>query len=179
MKYWKEFDNDFKFNIEGKSTKLCQDIFTFDIETTSIISLDGQMLSASLYQELDKESQERAEFLAFPYIWQLGINDNIFYGRTFEELREFLLLLDTLTKGAKKIMFVHNLSFEFQFLYSNFDFTNVLARKSRHVMKCNFVDFNFELRCTYLMSNVALKILAKTYKLPVRKLERRFRLLSN
>ena len=68
-------------------------------------------------------------------------------------------------------MFVHNLSFEFQFLYSYFDFTNVLARKTRHVMKCNFVDYNIELRCTYLMSNVALKILAKTYKLPVKKLE--------
>ena len=71
MRYWKEFDNDFKFNITGKSQKLCEDIFTFDIETSSILNLDGQMLSASIYQDLSKESQERVEFLAFPYIWQL------------------------------------------------------------------------------------------------------------
>lgn len=71
MRYWKEFDNDFKFNITGKSQKLCEDIFTFDIETSSILNLDGQTLSASIYQDLSKESQERVEFLAFPYIWQL------------------------------------------------------------------------------------------------------------
>ena len=63
------------------------------------------------------------------------------------------------------------MSFEFQFLISHFNITDVLARKSRHVMKCRFSDFNFELLCTYMMSNVALKILAKTYKLPVKKLE--------
>ena len=167
MKYWKEFKESYKFNITKKS---CNDIFTFDIETSSILNLNGSFLSASEYQNLSKESQEQCEFLAFPYIWQLGINENIFYGRTFEELEEFLKLIDKLTSGIKKIIFVHNLSFEFQFLISHFNITDVLARKTRHVMKCSFVDFNFELRCTYMMSNVALKILAKTYKLPVQKL---------
>ena len=170
MKYWKEFKKDFEFNITGKAKKLCQDIFTFDIETTSILNLNDSFLSASEYQNLSKESQEQCEFLAFPYIWQLGINDHVFFGRTFDELKIFLNLIDTLTKGAKKIIFVHNLSFEFQFLISHFNITDVLARKARHVMKCSIPDYNIELRCTYLMSNVALKILAKTYKLPVQKL---------
>ena len=170
MKLWKEFKN-YNFNIKGKSKKLCLDIFTFDIETTSLLKINSSYLSASEYQNLSKESQEQAEFLAFPYIWQFGINDQIYYGRTFEELKKFFDLIDKLTKGARKICFVHNLSFEFQFLCSNFNVTDVLARKTRHVMKCNLNDYNFELRCTYLMSNVALKILAKTYKLPVQKLD--------
>ena len=170
MKLWKEFKN-YNFNIKGKSKKLCLDVFTFDIETTSLLKINSSYLSASEYQNLSKESQEQAEFLAFPYIWQFGINDQIYYGRTFEELKKFLDLIDKLTKGARKICFVHNLSFEFQFLCSNFNVTDVLARKTRHVMKCNLIDYNFELRCTYLMSNVALKILAKTYKLPVQKLD--------
>ena len=179
MKFWKDFDKSFKFNIEGKSKKMCYDIFTFDIETSSILDLDGAKLSAAEYQKLPKESQERSTFLAFPYIWQFSINENVYYGRTFKELGEFLELIDKLTNYIRKIIFVHNLSFEFQFLYSNFNMTDVLARKTRHVMKCSFVDYNFELRCTYMMSNVALKILAKTYRLPVKKLERRFRLFNN
>lgn len=170
MKLWKEFKS-YEFNIEGKTKKICQDIFTFDIETTSLLKINGSYLSASEYQKLDKESQELSEFLAFPYIWQLGINDIVYYGRTFEELKKFLEIIDRETENAKKIIFVHNLSFEFQFLISYFNITDVLARKTRHVMKCSLVDYNFEFRCTYLMSNVALKILAKTYKLPVKKLE--------
>ena len=170
MKYYRDIDKSYKFNIEGKTKKICLDIFTFDIETSSVLNLDGSYISASEYQNLSKESQERVEFLAFPYIWQFSINDIVYYGRTFDELKEFLELLDKLTDYAKKIIFVHNLSFEFQFLMSNFNITDVLARKTRHVMKCTLVDYNYELRCTYMMSNVALKILAKTYKLPVQKL---------
>lgn len=170
MKFWKEFKG-YNFNIQGKSKKLCQDIFTFDIETTNILSLDGSFLPASKYQDLDEKSQELCEFLAFPYIWQFGINDEIYFGRTFDELDEFLKLIDKLTNNVRKIIFVHNLSFEFQFIYSHFNITDVFARKSRHVIKCKLLDYNFELRCTYVMSNVALKILAKTYRLPVQKLD--------
>lgn len=166
MLCWKDF-KDYNFKIEKK---VCQDIFTFDIETTSVLKLDESFLSASIYQNLDKEKQDRCEFFAFPYIWQFGINENIYYGRTFEELKNFLEIIDNKTKRKRKIIFVHNLSFEFQFLISYFNFTDVLARKSRHVMKCNMIDYNFEFRCSYMMSNVALKILANTYKLPVKKL---------
>ena len=171
MIYWKYFNKNFEFNIEGKKRgkKVCNDIFTLDIETTSIIKLDDKFLSASIYQDLEKESQEKAEFLAFPYIWQFSINDVVYYGRKIEELKDFLLLIDSLCPELK-IIFVHNLSFEFQFLYPFLNFQNVLARKSRHVMKADILNMNFELRCTYMMSNVALKILADTYKLPVKKL---------
>lgn len=170
MKYWKEFDESFNFNIIGKQKKLCEDIFTFDIETSNILKLNGSFLPASIYQDLDEKSQEQCEFLAFPYIWQLSVNETVYYGRTFDELEIFLTKLDNLTNGARKILFVHNLSFEFQFLCSRFNMTDVLARKTRHVMKCKLADFNFEMRCTYMMSNVALKILADTYRLPVKKL---------
>ena len=70
MKFWKDFDKDFNFNLEGKRKKICNDIFTFDIETTSILKLNESYLSASEYQNLPEESQELTEFLAFPYIWQ-------------------------------------------------------------------------------------------------------------
>lgn len=65
--------NDFKganFIVEGKRKKICQNVFTFDIETTSILKFGDKIISASEYQNLSKESQEQCEFLAFMYIWQ-------------------------------------------------------------------------------------------------------------
>ena len=34
-------------------------------------------------------------------------------------------------------------------------------------MRCFFEDYNIELRCTYMMSNCALKYLPKIFNLPV------------
>ena len=89
------------------------------------------------------------------YIWMFSINDIVYYGRTWEEFREFLKMLDNYCSYIK-IVFVHNLSFEFQFLWSNFKMENVFARKSRKVMKCEFMDYNIELRCSLFMSNCSL-----------------------
>jgi len=170
MKFWKDLKFEpIQFNIIGKRKKICNNIFTFDIETTSIIKIGEKILPATDYQKLDKKSQEQCKFLAFMYIWQFSIDETVYYGRTWQEFKEFIEILENKC-NCKKIVFVHNLSFEFQFLYSHFNLIDVLARKSRHVMKASMQDYNIELRCTYMMSNVALKILASTYKLPVQKL---------
>ena len=97
-----------------------------------------------------------------------SINDEVYYGRTWEDLKSFLIRLDYYNSN-KKIVFVHNLSFEFQYLKSVFNFKNVLARKKHKVMKCELEDFNIEFRCSYMMSNCALKFLPKIFNLPVEK----------
>ena len=47
------------------------------------------------------------------YIWMFSINKDVYYGRTWDEFIEFLNRLE-LFNDKKKIVFVHNLSFEFQ-----------------------------------------------------------------
>lgn len=103
------------------------------------------------------------------YIWTFSVNDAVYYGRTWEEFEE---MLDRIEANChfKKYIFIHNLSFEFQFLKGHFKFVDVLARKSRKVMRCRFEKYNIELRCSYMMSNCALKYLPNLYKLPVEKL---------
>ena len=97
-----------------------------------------------------------------------SINDEVYYGRTWEDLKSFLVRLDYYNSN-KKIVFIHNLSFEFQYLKSIFKFKNVVARKKHKVMKCEMEDFNIEIHCTYMMSNCALKLLPKIFMLPVEK----------
>ena len=143
MKYYKEYEPFFG-DIVGDRKKVDNTIYSFDIETTSYIKLDEKIMQANKYLELSKDEQEQAEFKSCMYIWMFSIKN-------------------------KKIVFIHNLAFEFQYLKSVFNFKNVIARKAHKVMKCEFEDFNIELRCSYMMSNCALKLLPKVFKLPVEK----------
>lgn len=99
-----------------------------------------------------------------------GINETIYYGRTWEELKHFIERLEWFGTRDKKIVFVHNLSFEFQFLRNIFKFKNVMARKSHKVMRCELIDYNIEFRCSYYMTNLPLKKIPDVYNLDVEKM---------
>lgn len=124
-------------NPRGRQKILYKDVIcTFDIETTRVPDLDQ----------------------SFMYIWQMCIGDNVIIGRTWEEfkllLSEFKLHLhDT----ERVVFFVHNLSYEFQFLAGIYLFNkdDVFLIDSRKVLKATMYD-HFEFRCSYLHSNMSL-----------------------
>ncbi len=145
-------------------------IYTFDIETTSYIILDGKQYETEKYLSFTEEEKERCVFMSNMYIWMFGINELVYYGRTWEEFIQFLNLLENSTSGIKKYVFVHNLSFEFNFLRNIIKFKSVFSRKTRKVIKCEVLDYNIEFRCTYYMTNVKLERLPELYNLPVQKL---------
>lgn len=154
--------------IEGKRKKFDNTIYTFDIETTSYLILDGKIIPAINYKDLSKEEQERCEYKSCMYIWQFSINDIVYYGRTWDELKIFINRLND-DIPERKIVFVHNLAFEFQYLKTVFSFEEVTARKAHKVMTALMKDFNILFKCTYMMSNCALKYLPELFKLPVEK----------
>ena len=157
-------------NIVGKKKKYDQNIYTFDIETTSYFILNGEQHNSIDYDGLDEKTRKEIISQSTMYIWMLGINDIIYYGRTWDELEDFFSMIASVIPETK-FLFIHNLAFEFQFLYSNFSINNVFARKSHKVIKCELDSFNFECRCTYFMSNVKLAKLSDVYNLPVKKLD--------
>ena len=166
MKYWSEYrghDCDIKGKIDNT-------IYTFDIETTSYLILDGKQVPAEDYLSLDEDQRESALPAACMYIWQFSINAEVYYGRTWQEFRLFLDRLED-NCDKKKYIFVHNLSFEFQFFCSQLKIKAVMSRKSRKVMSCDLEDYNITFRCTLFMSNVKLKFLPKIFNLPVEKMD--------
>ena len=167
MKYWTEYRGH-DVDILGKKKKIDNTIYTFDIETTSYLVLGDRVISARDYQSLSDEEQEACIKQACMYVWQFSINDQVYYGRTWVE---FKLFLDELEKNddSKKIVFIHNLSFEFQALWSVVRIKDVMSRKSRKLLTCHLEDYNIELRCTQQLSNLKLKYLTKEYQLPVEK----------
>ena len=169
MKYWSEYYGH-EVDIKGKRKKYDNTIYTFDIETTSFLILNNEQIPAVKYLQLSKKEQEECIFMSNMYIWMFGINDEVYYGRTWEEFKGFLIRLENWGTDCKKYVFVHNLAYEFQFLRNIFNMKNVFARKSRKPIKFELEDFNIEFRCSYMMSNCSLEKLADVYKLDVKKL---------
>lgn len=117
-------------------------LMTFDIETTTIEKTVGS-------------------FEGFMYHWQVCIDGYVCFGRTWKEFLTFLRKMNRALKNYdekhKLICYIHNFSYEFQFLYSWIKLENVFAIDKRKPLKAISKDFNIEFRCSYLLSNMNLK----------------------
>lgn len=167
MLYWTSYSKH-DSDIKGIRKKFDNNIYTFDIETTSYLILDGKVYNNLDYLKFSDDEKDNSIKCACMYIWMFGINDTVYYGRTWNEFRDFLSILDSNISELKYI-YVHNLSFEFQFLKSNFHFKEVSARKSRKVMSATMRDYNIQFRCSYMLSNCALAYIPKVFNLSVEK----------
>lgn len=167
MKYWTEYKGH-EVNILGQKKKIDNTIYTFDIETTSYLMIGSRIISARDYQSLTSDEQEACTKQACMYVWQFSINEDVYYGRTWDEFKLFLNRLEA-NDNTKKIVFVHNLSFEFQAIWSVLRIKSVMSRKSRKLLSCQLEDYNIELRCTLMLSNLKLEKLPDVYQLPVKK----------
>lgn len=109
---------------------------TFDIETTT---LKGE------------------QPIGYMYIWQFCIKGVVFFGRTWREFLDFidnvsdLLNLDN---KHKLVIYVHNLSFEFEFIRKFIKFDNIFATAPHKVLKASTDKLEF--RCSYYLSNMSL-----------------------
>lgn len=93
------------------------------------------------------------------YIWQWCFGDRcVCIGRTWDELLELLRGLELWLKpGDRVFVGVHNLSYEFQFLRGIWKFSpeDVFCTGPRKILRAMMGE-HFELRCTYLHSNMSL-----------------------
>lgn len=113
-------------------------ITAFDIETTRIEEIDNSIM----------------------YIWQFAIDaETVIIGRTWDEFDALLhKIIDGMRGKQTLVIWVHNLSYEFQFLRGIYNFTaeEVLAVKSRKILTCKMFDERIEMRCSYLQTNMSL-----------------------
>lgn len=134
-----------------KSTFNCEDIFTFDIECTSAWLENYKIIPYT--KGKTAEYWNNLEPIALCYIWQFSCNGTVYYGR---ELKDFKKLLNDLPE-ANLIIWVHNLSYEFQFLCNLFEWLTVFARTPHKPMKCVPKEFkNIEFRCSYILTRLSL-----------------------
>lgn len=155
-------------NKKGKTSqprrviKYIDDIITFDIETTSAwLYPDGTMTAYVPYQ--DDKFWKQMTPVSIPYIWQCSVNDTVYYGRYFDT---FLNLLDDLPEGNIKI-WVHNLSFEFEFLQNILTFNKVFGRTPHSPMYARCEEYpDIQFQCSYVLSNLSLEKWGESLGLP-------------
>ena len=96
MIYYKKYKYHEPLLTGTKNKKVDNNIYSFDIETTTYIKLKDVQYSPKDYENFTDKEKEQSEFFSIMYIWMFSINDIVYYGRTWEDLREFLTLLDSL-----------------------------------------------------------------------------------
>lgn len=116
---------------------------SFDIETSSFYNPS----------QLGKDSK-----VAIMYEWTFAMYGYIVIGRTWEE---FKYLYDKVVETMhinldnRLIVYVHNLSFEFQFMRKHFDWEKIFSlteRKPVQAVTCDGIEF----RCSYKLSGYSL-----------------------
>ena len=136
-----------KFDTNSKSVKKYLNIeCAFDIETTSVM--------------LENEQK-----FAFMYEWTFGIKDKRFicYGRTWEEFKQLCRDLQEyflLDENQILVIYVHNLSYEFQFMRKYFQWENVFSVDERKPIKA-VCSYGIEFRDSYILSGYSLEKLAE------------------
>lgn len=111
----------------------------FDIETSRVEGMDHAVL----------------------YHWQLqiGPDSQTVHGRDWESFDQLIKLFLSALKGRETVViYVHNLSYEWQFLRTIYPFSQdeVFAVQPRKILKATMYDRRIEFRCSYLLTNEGL-----------------------
>jgi len=127
-----------KGNPAGKKRHYMAVTTAFDIETTLLDDIEQSVM----------------------YIWQWQFGEDCtVIGRTWDEFLNLQKRIkDILPADTWLVVYVHNLSYEFQFLKGVYQFTpdDIFAVASRKLLKCDMWGV-FEFRCSYKLTNMSLK----------------------
>lgn len=124
-------------NPGGKKVYYKDSVMAFDIETSRLQDIKQSIM----------------------YIWQYQIDEYCtVVGRTWSEFLGLIQMLCSVCADREKwVVYVHNLSYEFQFLAGVYHFEpdDVFCVDSRKILRAIMAD-HIELRCSYLHSNMSL-----------------------
>lgn len=148
-----------------KGKAVSDTIFNFDIEDTSYyLDFNGNPVMFD-YDNPEIYASYRKGSLC--YHWQFSINDIVFRGRELSDFKRFVIKLHACCP-ARKIVYVHYLSHEFQFLLNIFKFDDVFARNSHKPLTAYIEKYNIEFRCSYMLTRLSLNTWSQ--KLPIKKM---------
>lgn len=126
----------------------------FDIETTNMFRRDAS-------GKLDTETFTP---YAFMYHWQLCVGYHVAFGRTWGEFQKCLQAIErdmNLSKNLRLVIYVHNLSFEMQFMRRFLNVTDSFCKSERNPLKITHNEC-IEFRCSAALSNMSLQMFCKS-----------------
>lgn len=129
-------------------------VCAFDIETTRL-KIGEKRISKTVKKDVE---------VSIMYIWQFQVGTDItIIGRTWEEFKTLMQYIKTALKDNEKLVcYIHNASYEFQFLRDEnvlgkeIDEKSVFLLSPRKILKFDALDGKINFRCSYIHSNMNL-----------------------
>lgn len=153
-------DVDYMQVYSNKRGTFSDDIYTFDIETTSLFKINGE------WKIFDKSLKNYSgiEHRSCVYHCQFSVNDKVYH---FYEFKDFIKILKKISnKEVRKIIYVQNLSFETGFLHrlmQRYTITDMVALQTHQPIRFVIKELNIEFRCSYKLTGLGLDAAAKQY----------------
>ena len=129
-----------------------------DLFPDSIIKPSEQLLK--ILEVFNNNTPPRDDFrpYAFMYHWQFCLDDEVVFGRTWEEFQDLLKRLEhnmNLSLNNRLVVWVHNLSFEWQFMRDFIEYEDGFFLDEREPVKI-LTKGGIEFRCSEVLSNMGL-----------------------
>lgn len=137
---------------------------SFDIETTSFFEKGDRQITPKQWAKLTEKTQETYTKRACMWVWMFGINGVVFYGRTWAQFKSFCEALTRsldLSPVRQLIVYVHNLSFEMQWIKGLFKWDNVFATELREPLYA-LTTGGLCFKCSYRLTDKNLELLGKS-----------------
>lgn len=136
----KKVRTNFRFHRSNTKHKYFNVPAALDLETSSFYNKDGEKVGLT-------------------YVWVFGIYGLVIIGRTWNELSNMFDNLSSildLNINKRLLVYIHNASFDFQFLRHHFTFEKVFASDHR-VPLYALTTSGIEFRCSYQLSGMSLE----------------------
>lgn len=153
------------FKIKGQ-TEQVEDLFVEEYSTVTKREGKVKIEYINLSAGFDTEASSfycGDKKVAVCYCWQIGVNGVVYLGRTWDEFKEVLQQLRDyyeLSENRRLVLYVHNLSYDFQWIRNHLEWATVFARDERKAMKAVTTD-GFEFRCSYFYTSTSLEVACK------------------
>lgn len=140
--------------------QLWEDLNTFrpDLFPMDIINRSDMLLKIIEVYEQNKPVQQEFRPFAFMYHWQFCLDDEVVFGRTWEEFIKLLHSLErnmNLSLKNRLVVWVHQLGFEWQFMRNFLEYEEGFFISEKTPAKI-ITKGGIEFRCSYILSNMAL-----------------------
>lgn len=145
---------------KNKKGSFSDDIYTFDIETTSLFLINGKWqvfdYTISDYTGIDHRS--------CVYHCQFSVNNKVYH---FYEIKDFITILKKISNQlVRKIVYVHNLAFETGFLHrimQEYTIKDLVALQTHQPIRFVIEELNIEFRCSFKLTGLSLESASKQY----------------
>lgn len=136
---------------------------SFDIETSSFYKMNGIQYDNKQAKKLG--ITHKAMKYSNMYIWQFAIDNNVIYGRNWIEFKYFIEVLYRFfnLRDNYIVVYVHNLSYEYQFICKMFKWVDVFADSERKPLRAE-TKSHIIFKCSYRLSGYSLQVLANNLR---------------